>query len=818
MLQWFCLGWILGVSYMGKMWLNAHIGFWTAVCVMAAWLIMQRVMHPLIKDQSPFFKILNIGMSVMLGAYLGFGYASSRLDQRLMHVEHESGSMELIVYVARLNELGEQSVQQKIMVLNNANGALALDALPQYLAYIPYANLRSQQQELQLGKYYRLNGELRPAQSYATAGAFDQEKWFLQQNIASGFRVKQIQPLQEQQVSALGYTGFVKQQQRWLRQFPLWVEKQRLNLRVFIQHQPLQHKGLLLALLTGDESLLTKATKMQFQRFGMSHLLAISGPHVVIFAIMVSWLLQAAVARYRPQLYLTVPKQYVLIIPFLICVFMYCLFAGFEIPAVRTLLMCCLGSLMLLLQQKLQPLKLLIFSASVLLLIDPFSILSAAFWLSYGACFILLRIYQTLQQQQAKLEQELDWKTKVLLSLRLLAVSQWKIFIALLPLMILFFKQVSWITPFSNIAAIPWIGLIIVPLDIFAALAYGFSESLASLLFMLNDRCLAILLMFLEGLDALFSPKLTSIALTSKMVLLLALSLIILFLPRGVLPKSWAVIGLLALILKGYMPHAFELNILDVGQGQAIFIRDQHHSMMVDMGGNYDEDKFSVGRQIILPFLAVNAVSELDQLLLTHLDQDHSGGYFSIQQDFPIAQLIASERPSMPVQTQFHYCYQGQRWQWTDQLSIDVLSPSQQQVGTAARSKNENSCVLYIQLKNAAPYRSFLLMGDAGWETEYELMQKYPDLKADVIVLGHHGSRNSSSYDFLKALQPKLAIASAGKYNRYGHPSAVTQARLKQLNIPLLTTSQQGTIQFIQLDGKIQLHAAREEWKWLRRN
>lgn len=817
MLQWFCLGWILGVSCMGAMWLSPQVSFWTAVSAAAIWLIVQRMMHSFIQIQSLLLKILNISLSVLLAAYLGFGYANSQLDQRLMQVEHEPESRELLVYIERLNELSDRSVQQKVSVLHS-NGSVNAKLPLQYLAYIPLANLHSAQQELQLGHYYRLRGELRPAQSYASAGAFDQEKWYLQQNIASGFRVKQIEPLTEQQMYALGYAGHIRQHQRWVYQFPLWIEQQRLNFRGFIQHQPLGHKGLMLALLTGDESLLSKETKMQFQRFGMSHLLAISGPHVVIFAMMVSWLLQRLIARYRPQLYLMMPRQHLLILPFLSCVFMYCLFAGFEIPAVRTLMMCCLGSMLLLLKQKIQPLKLPLLSSSLLLLMDPFSILSAAFWLSYGACFILLRIYQTLQQQQSQLQRQTGWRARAILSLRLLAESQWKIFLALVPLMVLFFKQVSWITPLSNIAAIPWLGLIVVPLDIAAALSYYISERMASLLFLLNDQCLAVLLAFLDGLDALFQPALMPVAMSGNMVWLLALSLLILFLPRGVLPKSWAVLGLLALALKSLMPHPFELNILDVGQGQAIFIRDQHHAMMVDMGGNPDEGKFSIGKQIILPFLSVNAVSELDQLVLTHLDQDHSGGYFSIQHDLPIHQLTSSERPEMPAQTSFDYCYQGQRWQWNDQLSIEVLSPAKPQLGMAGRSKNENSCVLYVQLKNAAPYRSFLLMGDAGWETEFQLMQQYPDLKADVLILGHHGSRNSSAYGFLKALQPKLAIASAGKFNRYGHPSALTQARLSQLNIPLLTTSQQGNIQFLQQDGKIHLHFARDQWKWLRRD
>lgn len=792
-----------------------HTSFGMVIAVAALWLLMQRLIHPLIKTQHFHFKILNIFMSIGLAAFLGAGYANLQLEQYLSGVERKPEHRELIVYVAHLNELGERSIQQKVQVLNGYSSGNQNRTL-QYLVFIPVAHNGTAQTEMQLGQYYRLSGELRPAHGYATAGAFDQERWYAQQNISSGFKPQQIEALSADQVMALGFYKEVKRHGGGLKQLQLSIEKLRLKFRHFLQQQPLRHKGLLLALLTGDESLLDQETKKQFQRFGMSHLLAISGPHVVIFAMMVSGLIQFFIARYRPQLYLIIPKQYLLIIPFICCVALYCVFAGFEIPAVRTLLMCCLGSAIMLLQQKLQPLKLLLLSAAILLLIDPFSILSAAFWLSYGACFILLRVYQTLQKQQTEMQTYMGWKKRLWLGLQLLVESQWKIFLALFPLMILFFKQVSWITPLSNIVAIPWLGLLVVPLDIIAAISYGISEPLAAVLFYLNDQLLGLLLAFLDILDHLFNPKLSAIAFNSSMLILLALSLLILFSPRGVLPRAWAALGVLALCLKGCAPHPLELTVLDVGQGQAIFLREQQHAMMVDMGGNYDEEKFSVGRQIILPFLAVNAVSELDQLVLTHLDQDHSGGYLSIRGDLPIHQLIGSEQPEMPVQTQFQTCDQGQRWQLSKRISIEVLSPTKAQLNSAMRSKNENSCVLYVQLKDAAPYQNFLLMGDAGWETEFDILQRYPDLKVDVLILGHHGSQHSSAYGFLKGLKPKLAIASAGKFNRYGHPSKLTQARLQQLHIPLWVTSQQGTIQFIEQQGKIQTNFARDQWKWLK--
>ncbi len=800
---------------MGNKWLHMQISAQAACIFLLCWLLVDNMLQRFFPHFRREWQSLGLFLSIALGAVLGFGFAASSLDQRLTQIEHTSQAREIVVYAGKLNEWGEQSIQQKVTVLN------LNQTDPQqnrsYLAFIPQTLIQAGQPALELGHYYRLNGFIKPAHGYAAAGVFDQEKWYVQQGLHSGFKVKQIEALNMQQVEAMGYAHAVRQNKRWTHRLALWIEQQRLNLRLFIVHQPIRNKGLILALLTGDESLLDQTVKEFFQRFGISHLLAISGPHVLIFAGMVCWLMQRAVSVFYPKLYLFLPRQYWLIFPFLICAVLYSLFAGFEVPALRTVLMCLLASIFILLKQKIQPLKLLMLSASVLLLLDPFSILSAAFWLSYGACFILLRIYQTLQREQCQLEQQTHALKKLLLTLRLLALSQWKIFVALSPLMILFFKQLAWIAPLSNLIAIPWLSCVVVPLDILAALCYAAAPALSSLLFQLNDLLLSGLLAVLQGIDSLFHPAMQPAALNGWMLCLLVLGLLILFLPPGLMPKSWSVAAFLPLLMPGIYPQKFELHIIDVGQGQAILIREGRHSMMVDMGGNYDEQKFSVGKQVIQPFLAVHALRGLDQLVLTHLDQDHSGAYYSLQSILPIQHLYSSEKPqNVPVQTSFEPCVQGQRWQWSEQVSIEVLSPRAEQLQAAGRSKNENSCVLLVHVAQAMPYSSFLLMGDAGWETEFQLMQDYPQLQADVLVLGHHGSRNSSAYYFLQAVQPKLAVASAGKENRYGHPAPITQARLQQLHIPLLTTIAEGSIRFKLDKTQMMISFARDDQMWQR--
>ena len=172
---------------------------------------------------------------------------------------------------------------------------------------------------------------------------------------------------------------------------------------------------------------------------------------------MLTWILQRLVQRYYPKLYLWQPRQILVLLPFGLSVLLYVAFVGFEIPAIRTLLTVIVASLFILFRQEIQPFALLVYSASLLLIYDPFSILSAAFWLSYGACFILIRVYQTIQQKiepTTEHEQVQTWRDKTVLWLKVLIESQWKIFIALFPLVILIFQQVSWAAPFAAPASL----------------------------------------------------------------------------------------------------------------------------------------------------------------------------------------------------------------------------------------------------------------------------------------------------------------------------------------------------------------------------
>ena len=770
--------------------------------------------------------------------YLAQAYAQQQLQQRLQQRITTVSEQEYLVYVHTLNQSNalqpDRPVQQQVEVLgdwqtergntqqgNTQQGdmltvqRLEQDALGKLLLLLPPQHT---DKALQLGGYYRVRGEVKPAHSYAVAGVFDQEKLYLQQNLIGSMWVRQFAAVSESAIDPIRFEQQLKQQQSIWHHLKIKAEQSRQTMRELIYQAPLQNKGLLLGLLTGDDSFLSSETKQQFKALGISHLLAISGPHVLVFAAMFCCLLTILLNRLMPRVWLVIPRPYLLVIPFTGCVLIYSAFSGLEIPALRTALTVLLISGLILLKQRVQAWKVLLTSAALLLWLDPFSILSAAFWLSYGACFILIRVYQTLARENTELIIA-TWGQRFRQACRLLFSSQWKIFIALFPLTLLIFQQVSWIAPLVNLIAIPIIGAVVVPLEV---LAWMLSTITPMSLFLLQlaDFCLSMLLLILSTLQQLFGAKLSWIALTPMMIMLLAIATLILFLPRGILPKSWAILCCCPLLFGGLTQDPVELEVIDVGQGQAIYLRSGTWRMLLDTGGTHQEQQFGIGEQVLIPHLMSKAIGQLDLVILSHLDQDHAGAFNSLATHLNIGKVMSNQRDERFEALNFQYCAQGQQ---VDQsgVSIKILSPSAAHLQGQERvlhDQNEASCVVYIQIPFASGWQNFLVMGDAGWETEYRLLQHYPDLKVDVLVLGHHGSRHSSSYAFLKHYQPQLAIASAGFNNRYQHPHPLVITRLKQLGIPLKTTIDSGSLQFtVSANGNMQFHEYRQHRQWLQR-
>jgi competence protein ComEC len=204
------------------------------------------------------------------------------------------------------------------------------------------------------------------------------------------------------------------------------------------------------------------------------------------------------------------------------------------------------------------------------------------------------------------------------------------------------------------------------------------------------------------------------------------------------------------------------VDVLDVGQGLAVLVRTAEHTLLYDTGPRYGAET-SAGQRIVVPFLHAIGVAWLDALVVSHRDQDHSGGLEAVRAHAPIARFLTSM-----TGVGAEPCAAGQFWEW-DGVRFAILHPLERDYLGKAKRTNSMSCVLRVWNDGGA----ILLTGDIETDNERALIARAgKELRSDVLVAPHHGGRGSSSPAFVAAVAPRDAIFSAGYRNRFGHPRA----------------------------------------------
>lgn len=534
------------------------------------------------------------------------------------------------------------------------------------------------------------------------------------------------------------------------------------------------------ALALGDTRQLTDQDWEVLRRTGITHLIAISGFHVgmvAVFAVLCVrgfyWLI--------PAFGLRLTRVHACSYASILAAWFYTALAGFAIPTVRTALMISVFMLCKLLHRHISTLQAVCLSLLAILLADPFSILSPGFWLSFaGVLSLILFMPQGPGQGM----------------LRPFIRAQWVVSLALLPLSIGFFNQSTLIGPLVNLLAIPWISLVVVPLALLGCL-FAWLPAFAGVLWQISSWAMqAFWYLLLLAQDQHWAGYYSA----EPTVFIIALAMLgacICLLPNA-MPGKW--LGLF-LILPMLAPEAvgiahgrMRVAMFDVGQGLSVLVRTRRHTLLYDTGAGNDKG-FSRGASAIVPALRAAQVGKLDKVVISHADNDHSGGLPAIQEQMPIGSLQASY--PMPGATS---CRKGMAWIW-DGVHFEYLWPAADTGG----SDNDNSCVLRIEANG----RSIILTGDISERTESQLLaQQGVRLSSEIIVAPHHGSRTSSSASFLQAVKPKLALVSSGFQNRFRHPNHQVVQRYRVQGAKLLNSVD---------SGWAELESGPGGWRWLHR-
>ncbi|MEO7403880.1 MAG: DNA internalization-related competence protein ComEC/Rec2, partial [Burkholderiales bacterium] len=522
-----------------------------------------------------------------------------------------------------------------------------------------------------------------------------------------------------------------------------WIERARDRLRERLWRALPEERfvGVLIALAIGDQRAIRPEDWQVFNRTGVSHLMSISGLHVTMLAALAAALVGGWWRR-SPARLLAWPARKAALVGGLFVAMLYCLLAGFGVPAQRTLYMLAVGAIALLIDRGQSPSRVLAAALAVVLVLDPWAVLAAGFWLSFGAVAILF--------YAGRRATEAGWFVAWL-------DAQWAITLALVPLTLAIFSQVSLVSPLANLVAIPVVSFVVTPLAILAAIVP--IDALA----WIAHVAVAVLMPLLEWASALPAAVWQQHAPVAWTVPLALVGAAVMLAPRGT-PARYAALPLfLPMVLVAPAPLAMgtvRVDVLDVGQGLAVLVRTRDHALLYDTGPTYGAEA-DAGARVVVPFLRGEGVQRLDRLIVTHLDSDHSGGARSIMQTIVPALTQSSAALDAPMFARAALrvpCTAGETWTW-DGVRFDVLYPFAEDYAAAARRTNNLSCVLRIE----AGGHSILLTSDIEARDEARLVESAAArLRSDVVLVPHHGSRTSSTAAWLDVVEARLAIVAAG--------------------------------------------------------
>lgn len=555
---------------------------------------------------------------------------------------------------------------------------------------------------------------------------------------------------------------------------PAWsvdAARERLSAQIGMLDRDPAVVGILRALAVGDQAAIPDRAWEVLRNTGTAHLVAISGFHIGLLAGLGA-LLARGFWRAFPAAALRMARRQAEAAAALACATAYSLLAGASLPVLRTLLMIAVVLATRVARRPVAGAQSLALALLALLAWDPLAVLAPGFWLSFaGVAWLILC---------------LGGRGRGGL-LRQFGRAQVVMAIGLTPLTAVFFQQATLVAPLANLVAVPSISLVVLPLLLLGSAWAGIAPSLG---FWLIERAADVLLVVWWSLEDLarWPHAVLGLAAPDRWALLSALlGAFILLLPRAVPGRALGLALWLPLLLPRIdrpAPGAFELAVLDVGQGLAVLVRTHGHVLAYDAGpapsGGVD-----TGASVVAPTLLALGHRRLDALVVSHGDNDHAGGAPALIAAFAPTRVHAG--PGVRLGT---VCEAGQAWRWDD-VRFEFLHPP----AWFPDLGNQSSCILRISGAGG----SILLPGDADALIEERLVRTRVALGAEVVVVPHHGSAGSSSPALVEAVGAGFALVSAGAHNRFGHPAPAVVQRWRAAGARVEGTAESGAL-FVRVD------------------
>lgn len=708
------------------------------------------------------FRILGPGFCMALGFLWHMLWAHSILQQQL------PGSLEgenIVVtgVVVSLPVPNDISQQFKFRVLGNDQGFSKRTVLLNYYG----------DELIRAGQHWQFLVRLNKPHGFANPASFDYEAWLFQQKIAAKGYVRsstdnQILYTQTLSVNAL---------------------RSKLRDRVQAAFADLNHAGIILALMLGDSSEIPQETWQQLSDAGLNHLFVISGLHIGLIALVVFWLADNLVRLWSASM-LRMPAQKIAAVLSILAAFGYSFLAGFTLPTQRALIMIVVFMLGYLSDRPLAISIRYLLALALVVTVNPLAVVNTGFWFSFTAVAALLLCINLPAGGG-------DATTAARVRGHIIhhyIKPQLIVFVALATPLLFWTQQLPLLSPLINIFAIPLVALLVVPLCLLALIFLLINEAMAQIFVSVADMILTGLFVFMAWVMALFETGavLKFVGLTFEILVAVGIAAALLLLPRG-MPSRWLA---LPLSLPLWLPlsenidaSSLTLYFLDVGQGLAVVIQTPQHVLVYDTGANLSAE-FNIGSAVVAPFLRHLGIRQVDLVIVSHGDNDHAGGLGGLIGNTDVVAITSSDS-RLPVPLPFTLpldsCHEYRDWIW-DEVEFRFLGAFSNNL-----SANNNSCVLQI----TAGKHSVLLPGDIERLTEYELARRYGNqLQSTILAAPHHGSKTSSSYPFIKMVNPEMVVFSTGYRNSFGHPHPEIETRYTLAGTQTLNTSDSGMISF----------------------
>ncbi len=533
-----------------------------------------------------------------------------------------------------------------------------------------------------------------------------------------------------------------------------------------------EFQSLLLALTFGYKGDIETTEWRVLRNSGLAHLMAISGLHIgFVFAI--GWWLGKMTRGLSPH---RITIWFPVLIGCLLATF-YAWLADFSLPTIRALIACLLVSSVLIFRWKWPKHLLFLWCLLLCLIINPFSALSMSFWLSFGAVsvvFLSLYFYQLFFNDKSR---------SFIEKLRQILFIQCGLFVLLTPIQAYFFSGVSALSPFINLISVPWVSLFTVPLSLFSVITEQVSYTISALSWYLANLSLIPIWWLAEKAER-------SWFILPNDFNILFITIIMLVGLRTIFPLKFFFQPLIFLFIFSALikpEKKWQIDFLDVGHGLSVLLSEREHTVIYDTGMKWSNG--SIAESVIGPILYSRGVKTINGLIVSHSDNDHSGGKEYLIDEFTPTWVRTSEK-----MIRSKSCIKGEQWQEGNMLFTAIWPPKR-----VKRAYNPHSCVIKVKIEQW----TFLLTGDIDAISEMLILNQNDFGDVDVFLVPHHGSNSSSTIRWTEEMKGKIAVVSTGRFTPWNLPSKTIQERYEEKDIKWLDTAQLGQISITSDQGNL---------------